>query len=364
MNEAETRKILRHRGLGYWLRAMLTTLFTMLMVVVVAAGGLFYYASQEFNSTGPLSDDTIIMVRTGMGSTSIARWLERKGAITNNLIFLSGLYFHKANGKLKAGEYLFKKTASMNDIMQQLIAGRSIMHKFTVPEGLTSLQIVERLKTDPILVGELSYTPQEGELLPETYVFQRGMTREDLLAKMKAAQKKLLDQLWPKRAAELPMKTRKEALILASIVEKETGVPGERPRVASVFINRLKKSIRLQSDPTIIYGLVGGKGPLGHPIRRSELNKKTPYNTYQIDGLPPTPIANPGKAAIAAVLNPLVTKDIYFVADGTGGHVFAETLAQHEKNVANWRKIEKQRKLQLQATPPNSVVSPAGTKRK
>lgn len=245
MNEAETRKILRQRGFGYWLRAILTTLFTMSMVIVVGAGGLFYYASQEFNRAGPLASDTIITVRNGMGSTSIARWLERKGAITSNMIFLGGLYFHKANGKLKAGEYRFKKTASMKTIMLQLIEGRSIQHKFTVPEGLTSQQIVERLKKAPVLVGELSTIPLEGALLPETYVFQRGMTREALLTKMRNAQKKLLDQLWPKRQAELPVKTRQEVLILASIVEKETGLPGERPRVASVFINRLKRSMRL-----------------------------------------------------------------------------------------------------------------------
>jgi peptidoglycan lytic transglycosylase G len=362
MNEAETRKILRQRGLGYWLRTIFTALFTIFMVIGVIAGGLFYFASQEFDRPGPLGQDTIITVRQGSGSSRIARQLESRGAIRNNVIFLSGLYFHKVNGKLRAGEYRFKKSASMNEIMQQLIAGRSILHRFTVPEGLTSLQIAERLKFDPVLIGKIDGVPGEGELLPETYVFQRGMTRMDLLAKMKSAQKKFLDKFWPGRMAELPVKTRKEVLILASIVEKETGVSAERPRVAGVFINRLKNNIRLQSDPTIIYGLVGGKGALGHPLRRSELNKKTPYNTYQIDGLPPTPIANPGKAAIQAVLNPLVTNEFYFVADGTGGHVFSKTLAEHEKNVASWRKIEKQRELKSKPSPSAPAVKPSGTK--
>jgi UPF0755 protein len=191
-----------------------------------------------------------------------------------------------------------------------------------------------------VLAGDVAL-PREGSLLPETYNVARGMTRTALVAKMMADQTRAIDALWPTRQKNLPFKTKKEALILASIVERETGVSSERPRVAAVFVNRLKKRMRLQSDPTIIYGLVGGKGALGRPIRRSEIRRKTAYNTYRINGLPPTPIANPGRASIAAVLNPADSKALYFVADGTGGHAFAETLEQHNKNVRRWRQIEK-----------------------
>jgi len=185
--------------------------------------------------------------------------------------------------------------------------------------------------------------PNEGELLPETYALTRGETKNDLIRRMIADQQKVLDELWDARALELPISTKQEAVILASIVERETGVASERPRIAAVFVNRLKKGMRLESDPTIIYGLTKGE-PLGRGLRVSELRKETPYNTYVINGLPPTPIANPGKDAIAAVLNPAETDEIFFVADGTGGHVFASTLREHNKNVAQWRRIERERK--------------------
>ena len=202
---------------------------------------------------------------------------------------------------------------------------------------------MEIVKADPVLVGEVSAVPEEGALLPETYLFERGTSRDEILARMAAAHDAVMEELWPARAENLPIKTEEEAVILASIVEKETGVAEERPRVASVFINRLNRGMRLQSDPTIIYGITGGKGPLGRRIRRSEIDGATPYNTYQIDGLPPTPIANPGRAAIEAVLNPPETKDLYFVADGTGGHAFASSLKEHLKNVAAFRRIQRER---------------------
>jgi UPF0755 protein len=202
------------------------------------------------------------------------------------------------------------------------------------------MQIIDLLNAQDVLAGDVAL-PREGSLLPETYNVARGMMRTALVAKMMADQTRAIDALWPTRQKNLPFKTKKEALILASIVERETGVSSERPQVAAVFVNRLKKRMRLQSDPTIIYGLVGGKGALGRPIRRSEIRRKTAYNTYRINGLPPTPIANPGRASIAAVLNPADSKALYFVADGTGGHAFAETLEQHNKNVRRWRQIEK-----------------------
>jgi UPF0755 protein len=228
----------------------------------------------------------------------------------------------------------------MADIMDILVAGHSMEHKLTVAEGLTSKMAVDLVKGDPVLVGDAGLVPPEGALLPETYLFTRGTTRGELVAKMQDAQRKLLDELWAKRAANLPVKTKEEAVILASIVEKETALAAERPHIASVFVNRLKLGMRLQSDPTIIYGITKGY-PLGRRIRQSEIARATPYNTYVIAGLPPQPICNPGKDSIAAVLNPADTKDLFFVANGTGGHVFAATGAEQAANVAKWRKIER-----------------------
>jgi UPF0755 protein len=351
------RALRRQRGFGYWLRGALTALFTMSIVLVIAGGALFWFLVKSFDEPGPLADDKVIFIRKGMGANAIAEWLEVKGAVASKWVFFANIMIQKADGRLRAGEYRIKARSSMKDILRQLIEGLSIKHKFTVPEGLTSAQIVVRLKADKVLRGELENVPAEGALLPETYLFERGMTRVQLIDKMRTAQKKLLAELWPKRIPGLPFKTLREAIILASIVEKETGVASERPEVAAVFINRLHKSMRLESDPTIIYGLVGGQGPLGRPILKSEIAKKTPYNTYKIDGLPPTPIANPGRAAIEAVLNPAQTKHLFFVADGTGGHAFAETLAQHKKNVAKWRKLQRERKAE-KAAAPNDKAKP------
>jgi UPF0755 protein len=226
--------------------------------------------------------------------------------------------------------------------MNILVDGKSIVYKLTLAEGLTSAMIVDLVRQHPTLMGDVTDVPPEGSLLPETYIFNRGESRATLIKRMQDDHNRVLDELWAQRASNLPIATKEEAVILASIVEKETGVAEERPRVAAVFVNRLRKGIKLQSDPTIIYGLTKGV-PLGRGIRQSELDKATPYNTYVIVGLPPTPIANPGKASLAAVMNPAQTEDLFFVADGTGGHIFAATLAEHEKNVKNWRQIEKQR---------------------
>jgi len=222
-----------------------------------------------------------------------------------------------------------------------------VLHSFTIPEGLTSDQVVQRIRDNDILVGEIKEPPREGSILPETYKFARGETRQALLAVMERAQTKAVDEIWAKRASDLPIKSPGELVTLASIVEKETGKADERARVAGVFINRLRRHIKLESDPTIVYGLAFGKGSLGHPISKAELEQATPYNTYIISGLPPGPIANPGRAALEAAANPSATKELYFVADGTGGHAFAETLDQHLKNVAHWREIEKDVKDRL-----------------
>jgi UPF0755 protein len=228
----------------------------------------------------------------------------------------------------------------------------------TIPEGLTSEQIVQRLLENDILSGNIREMPREGSLLPETYKFTRGMTREQIIQRMQQTQRRLLQEVWEHRSADLPLKTPEQLVTLASIVEKETGRPDERTRVASVFVNRLKQRMRLQSDPTIIYGLVGGKGTLGRPIMRSEIDQPTPYNTYVIDGLPPGPIANPGRASLEATANPARTKELFFVADGTGGHAFAETLDQHNRNVARLRAFEREQKdSSTAATPPAPAVA-------
>ena len=219
-------------------------------------------------------------------------------------------------------------------------SGASIAYRVSIPEGLTSWQIVEGLKSAEFLTGEVAEIPAEGVLAPDTYEATRGMERSELLVQMQARQEAILMEAWANRAENLPISTPQEALILASIIEKETGQAEERGVVASVFTNRLRQGMRLQTDPTVIYGVTEGQGMLGRGLRRSELDRVTPWNTYQIDGLPPTPIANPGRASIEAALNPDDTNYIFFVADGTGGHAFAETLAEHNRNVARWREIE------------------------
>ena len=269
--------------------------------------------------------------------------LEREGVIANSTLMQLGIVLEGKLGKLKPGEFAFKKNISVRDVIDQIASGRQIMHSVTIPEGLTSEQIVQKLKEAELLVGDIVDLPKEGALLPETYKYPRGYPRARLLGKMQEDQRKTLDAIWAKRSPDLPLRTPYELVTLASIVEKETGKNEERPRVAAVFVNRLRKGMRLQSDPTIIYGLVGGKATLGRPIMRSEIEKWTPYNTYAIDGLPPGPIANPGRAALEAAAHPAPTRDLYFVADGTGGHVFSESLDQHSRNVQNWRRLEKEK---------------------
>jgi UPF0755 protein len=244
---------------------------------------------------------------------------------------------------LKAGEYEIKPEASMRDIMELLKSGKSVMYSLTIPEGLTVEQAFQRIAEQEALTGDMPETlPPEGSLAADTQRFTRGATRQQVIDKMLAHQKDLVEDIWARRAPDLPLANIEEFVVLASIVEKETGRGDERSRVAAVFLNRLKKNMRLQSDPTILYGLFGGKGkPADRAIYQSDIEKPTAYNTYTINGLPPTPIANPGKAALEAVANPSQTNDLYFVADGSGGHVFAQTLEEHNQNVARWRAIRK-----------------------
>jgi UPF0755 protein len=316
--------------------------FLSFLLVVCVAGGLALVAGyKRIQEPGPLSTDKVLFIAPGTDVPEIIAQLEREGVIDSPMMMNAVLVIEGNRSKLKAGEYLFREHASLRDVMDTLINGRQVLHAITIPEGLTSEQVVQRLRDSDVLSGDVREPPREGTLLPETYKVVRGSSRSGLIRTMQDDHKKLVDQIWSRRAADLPIRTPYELVTLASIVEKETGKADERPHVASVFVNRLHKRMRLQSDPTIVYGLVGGTGTLGRGILRSEIDKPTAYNTYTIDGLPPGPIANPGRAALEAVANPSRTQDLYFVADGTGGHVFAETLVQHAANVARWRQIEK-----------------------
>jgi peptidoglycan lytic transglycosylase G len=315
------------------LSRVLVSLATILLIVSALAGAAALYAKTIFDAPGPLAENRILEVSRGTRTPEIARNLKQAGIISDDKVFLAAAYVTGNYRRMKAGEYLFQKNASMADVMSLIISGKELVYKVTVPEGWTTAQVIDRVSAHESLVGEIGDLPPEGAILPETYIFRRGMTRDGLIRQMRSAQEKLFDEIWAGRAPGLPFKTKEEALILASIVEKETSVPAERPQVAAVFINRLRAGMRLQSDPTIIYGITQGKTKLERPILRSDIDAATPYNTYRIAGLPPTPIANPGRESIAAVLNPIDTKDLYFVADGSGGHVFAATLEEHRKNV-------------------------------
>jgi len=324
-----------------------------LMVVVLAllgTGAAFYFGNQQFNKPGPLAETTSVLVQRGADLDSISAQLHRQNVIHSPFVFTTAVRLYKSEGDLRAGEYLFQPGVSMRDVLDDLVSGRSVLHAITFPEGWTSRQIVDRLNADPVLIGEITEEPPEGALMPDTYKFTRGATRQQMIDQMKRVQERAVAEIWARRAPGLPVETPEEFVTLASIVEKETGRADERPRVAGVFINRLEKGMRLDSDPTIVYGVYGGAGaPPGHTILLSEKNKPTPYNTYQIDGLPPAPIANPGRAALEAVANPSRTDELYFVADGTGGHSFASTLEEHNRNVARWRQIEAERQAAAEA---------------
>ena len=316
---------------------------------------------QRFDAPGPLSDDRVVNIPRGVGIRDIADVLAREGVIDQPWVFVGGVFVLKAREDLKAGEYQFKAHASLRDVVATIVDGRVVMHQFTMPEGLTSEQIVARLMDDDVLTGNVKEIPREGSLLPDTYNFARGMTREQMIQHMQQAQQRVVKEIWDHHSADLPIKSADQLVMLASIVEKETGKAEERTRVAAVFVNRLKQKMRLQSDPTIIYGLVGGKGTLGRPIMKSEIDQPTPYNTYQIDGLPPGPITNPGRASLEAAANPARTRELYFVADGTGGHLFAETYEQHQKNVARLRQIESEQKDQANADAQTAAPTPQNT---
>lgn len=350
-------------GLLRFFNGLLSFAFLVLLIAGVVALAL----RASFERPGPLGHATVAVIPKGEGVYEIASRLEREGIVADRRLFMANylserLYSSLTEGKpiqLKAGEFEIRREASLRQVLETLIEGKTILYRITIPEGLTSAQIVERVRAEPNLQGEVQNAPAEGTLLPDTYKFSRGMARQELLDRMRTEQQRFLATVWEKRQKDLPLQTPEQAIVLASIVEKETGRADERDKVAGVFVNRLKARMRLQSDPTIVYGLVAGQGALGRGITRADIDTKTPFNTYQIDGLPPAPICNPGRPAIEATLNPAKTSDLYFVADGAGGHTFSPTLKDHNSAVQVWRRFE--REMKAKQAEPTAVAVPTAT---
>ncbi len=322
--------------------------------LVMAAGALLWF-SDAFNRPGPLAQDLTQVIPKGAGVDHIARLLHDRGIVASSRVFSLGVRINRNQGHLKAGEYAFTAGISARGIMELLLSGKTVVRRITLPEGLTTAEIMARIKGAYGLDGAVNPLPEEGSLLPDTYHYSYGDGRNGLVSRMEKAMARTLAQAWARRKSGLALKSPREALILASIVEKETALDQERPLIAAVFLNRLKRGMRLQSDPTVAYGLAVAPGPVtgraakrgaglrGGQLTRGDLEEPTPFNTYIIPALPPAPIANPGRAAIAAVLNPANSNALYFVADGKGGHAFARTLAEHNRNVARWRRLQRQR---------------------
>ena len=368
---------------------------TFLIVGLFLVGGMILWGKAQYEGAGPLEQAICVQVERGATMRRVSRNLAEQGAVTSAAIFRMGADYGDKSGLLKAGSYLIEPGASMKDIVSAITrggastCGTEVVYRIGVTrlnvqvreldpttnrfeeraeftpaeeetpavyiekkaqsdtrfrvalaEGVTSWQVVEALKAMDVLEGDISSVPAEGSLAPDSYEVRPGDNRSEILARMTDAQEQLVSAAWQNRAEGLPVKSPEELLILASIIEKETGIPEERGQVASVFVNRLNQGMRLQTDPTVIYGITKGQGVLGRGLRRSELRGVTPWNTYVIEGLPPTPIANPGKASLEAAAQPLETDYVFFVADGTGGHAFAKTLEEHNRNVARWRQIE------------------------
>jgi len=346
------RRKRRRRRSGNALIDVLNGFLTLLVIgLIVAAGGFFYVAAQYYGE-GPTTQDKVFRVEQGNSLRSAADRLEEQGLITNALIFSQFGGRVEENTVVKAGDFNIPAHASMADILRELTEGTPIRYAVTIPEGWTVWQAVQRIDADDRLTGEIGTLPPEGSILPGSYDYTPGDTRQSVLDKMQAAMNAALAETWAGRAENLPLESPAQLLILASIVEKETGIAEERPEIAAVFVNRLREGMRLQSDPTIIYGITQGQSTLDRGIRRSEIEAKTPYNTYQIDGLPPTPIANPGIEALKAVAHPDSHDYLYFVAKGatpSEGHVFASSYAEHQKNVAEYRRIAAEAAAQAEA---------------
>lgn len=379
-------------------RSLASNAFTVLLVAMTLLAGAIIWGQREYAGAGPLTRAICLQVERGSNMARVSRELEARGAVRSGMLMRVGAGYANKNNKLKAGSFLIPAESSIAQIVDQVtrsgastcgtevvfrvgvtrirvelreldpetgryveraqfdpaddtypqVYARSIAQadtrlRIALAEGVTSWQVVEGLRAIDVLRGEVETIPDEGALAPDSYEFVRDADRVSILARMQEAQQRRIAQVWEARAEGLPLKTPEEMLVLASIVEKETGLAAERRQVASVFVNRLRKGMLLQTDPTVIYGITRGKAPLGRGLRQSELRRETPWNTYVIAGLPPTPIANPGLASMQAAVDPDGTDFLFFVADGTGGHAFAKTLAEHNRNVANWRRIEAER---------------------
>lgn len=320
-----------------WLARLVATLFG----VGLAAAAAMLWLIAQVDRSGPLAEAKTLIIPKGSGIFEIAGQLERAGVVFSEPLFLLATQLASQGGALKAGEYVFPAGISMRAAVELLQLGKTLVRRLTVPEGFTTAQVLELLEGAEGLYGDIDPKPMEGTLLPETYHYSWGDNRQAVVDRMRAGMKKAVEELWARRATSLPFKTKDEAVILASIVERETGVASERPRVAAVFVNRLRQGMKLQSDPTVIYGLSNGRGSIDRPLSRADLATRHAYNTYVIDGLPPSPIANPGLASLRAVMQPADSDDLFFVADGSGGHLFARTLVEHNRNVAHWRKVER-----------------------
>ncbi len=310
-----------------------------LVVLFAAAAGMLVWGASAYDEPGPLAEDATVVLPRGSSVGRISRILEDNGVLANPNLFRIVVRASGQSKSLQAGEYLFPAHTSMRAVIEQLIQGDTVARRLTLAEGLTNHEILRVVSEAEALVGPVPKIGREGTLLPETYHYAYGDTREAVIGRMQQAMRELVDDLWPHRAPDLPFDTAEQAVVLASIVEKETAIAEERARVAGVFVNRLRRGMRLQSDPTVVFAVTNGAGPLGRRLTREDLSTDSPFNTYRIKGLPPAPIANPGRASLEAVLRPAATDDLYFVADGNGGHAFAKTLKEHQENVRRWRQI-------------------------
>jgi UPF0755 protein len=315
----------------------------LLTALAILVGFIGY---ERYGRPGPLGAPVVLIIEKGSGVARIADQLESAGVIRNALLFRVGVRLEGRESALKAGEYAFPARISMRAVAALLASGRTVRRRLTIAEGLTTRQALAVVAATDGLIGTISRPVKEGGLLPETYFFSYGDSREGLVARMEQAMRDMLTGIWAKRSEGLSVRSRKEALVLASLIEKETGKPEERARISAVFHNRLKRGMRLQTDPTVVYAISGGDGPIDRPLTRGDLSITSPYNTYLKAGLPPGPIANPGVASLVAAVNPAPVEDLYFVADGNGGHLFARTLEEHNRNVARWRQMQRERRMQ------------------
>ncbi|MBN9537711.1 MAG: endolytic transglycosylase MltG [Reyranella sp.] len=327
-------------------------------LLVTLMGGALYLGHTILTAAGPLEKTKNVVIPRGAGPATMSKLLQEEGVISHPRLFRVALMIDPSPKPIKAGEYEVPAHTSMQALVELLQSGKVVQRRLTVPEGMTTAEVLDLLRKTEALTGEITIDVKEGDLLPETYFYSRDDTRDGLLMRMKEAMEKTLDEAWKKRTAGLPLANKRDALILASMIEKETAVPAERTRIAAVFINRLRRRMKLDSDPTTIYGLTLGKVPFNRELTRADLTSNTPYNTYVIMGLPRGPICNPGRASIVAATNPVRDRAIYFVADGQGGHAFALTLYEHQRNVERWRQIQRERAEAQGQTPPAPGPAP------